>query len=46
MSIRFEREGAVAILTIDRPEVRNALDFETSDELVKAWRSFREDDDL
>ncbi len=46
MTIRFEREGAVAILTIDRPEVRNALDFKTSDELVEAWRSFRDDDDL
>ena len=46
MTIRLEREGAVAILTIDRPEVRNALDFETSDELVEAWRSFRDDDDL
>jgi E-phenylitaconyl-CoA hydratase len=46
MNIRFEREGTVAILTIDRPEVRNALDFKTSDELVEAWRSFREDDDL
>jgi enoyl-CoA hydratase/carnithine racemase len=46
VTIRFDREGAVAILTIDRPEVRNALDFKTSDELVEAWRSFRDDDDL
>jgi E-phenylitaconyl-CoA hydratase len=46
VSIGFEREGAVAILTIDRPEVRNALDFKTSDELVESWRSFRDDDGL
>jgi enoyl-CoA hydratase/carnithine racemase len=46
VTIRFEREGAVAILTIDRPEVRNALDFKTSDELVEAWRNFRDDDEL
>jgi E-phenylitaconyl-CoA hydratase len=46
VTIRFEREGAVAILTIDRPEVRNALDFETSDELVEAWHGFRDDDAL
>ncbi len=26
MSIRFEREGDVALLTIDRPKVHNALD--------------------
>ena len=44
MTIRFERKQAVAVLTIDRPEVRNALDFKTSDELLEAWRSFRDDD--
>ncbi len=46
MTIRFEHEGAVAILTIDRPEVRNALDFKTSDELIEAWRNFSDDDGL
>ena len=42
MTIRFECEGAVAILTIDRPKVHNALDFETSDALVDAWMRFRD----
>ncbi len=46
MTIRFETEGRVALLTIDRPEVHNALDFETSDALVAAWERFRDDDDL
>jgi len=46
VSIRFECEGAVAILTIDRPKVHNALDFETSDALVDAWARFRDDDEL
>ncbi len=46
MSIRFECEGAVALLTIDRPKVHNALDFETSDTLVEAWMRFRDDDAL
>ncbi|MCP4007598.1 MAG: enoyl-CoA hydratase/isomerase family protein [bacterium] len=46
MSIRFEIEGAVALLTIDRPKVHNALDFETSDGLVDAWMRFRDDDAL
>jgi enoyl-CoA hydratase/carnithine racemase len=46
MSIRFEREGPVAILTIDRPEVRNALDLEASEELARAWLRFRDDDEL
>ena len=46
MSIRFECEGAVALLTINRPKVHNALDFEASDALVAAWTRFRDDDDL
>ncbi len=46
MSIRYECEGAVALLTIDRPKVHNALDFETSDALVDAWIRFRDDDAL
>jgi E-phenylitaconyl-CoA hydratase len=46
VTIRFETEGRVALLTIDRPEVHNALDFETSDALVAAWERFRDDDDL
>ncbi len=46
MTIGFETEGAIALLTIDRPKVHNALDFETSDALVAAWERFRDDDDL
>jgi E-phenylitaconyl-CoA hydratase len=46
VSIRFECDGAVALLTIDRPKVHNALDFETSDALVEAWLRFRDDDAL
>ena len=43
MSILFESEGGIAILTIDRPKVHNALDFETSDALVDAWTRFRDE---
>lgn len=46
MTIRFEVDGAVALLTIDRPKVHNALDFETSDALIAAWQRFRDDDSL
>ena len=46
MTIQFDVEGPVALLTIDRPEVHNALDFETSDALVAAWERFRDDDQL
>lgn len=34
MTVHFERRGAVAVLTIDRPEVRNALDHATLDSLA------------
>jgi E-phenylitaconyl-CoA hydratase len=46
VTIRFEVEGAIALLTIDRPKVHNALDFETSDALVAAWERFRDNDEL
>ena len=46
MTIRFEVKGAIAVITIDRPKVHNALDFETSDALVAAWEKFRDDDSL
>lgn len=46
MTIRFDIDGRIALLTIDRPEVHNALDFETSDALVAAWERFRDEDEL
>jgi enoyl-CoA hydratase/carnithine racemase len=46
VTIRFECDGPIALLTIDRPEVHNALDFDTSDALVAAWEQFRDDDAL
>jgi enoyl-CoA hydratase len=39
----YRREGAVAILTIERPERRNAVDRETADELLAAFREFEAD---
>jgi enoyl-CoA hydratase len=41
--VRIERDGGVAILTIDRPEKRNALSARVREELVAALDSFRED---
>jgi enoyl-CoA hydratase/carnithine racemase len=46
MPVRFEPKGAVALLTIERPEALNALDFETNQELIAAWQKFRDDDAL
>ena len=44
--LKFETDGPVAIVTIDRPEVRNALDNETADALTRALRAFDADDGL
>jgi len=41
-NLRLVREGSVAILTVDRPEVRNALDTATVKEMHAALDSVRE----
>ncbi len=46
MPIRFETHDRIAIITIDRPEVHNALDLDHSRELAEAWVRFRDDADL
>lgn len=38
MPVRYETEGPLAIITIDRPEVRNAVDRATAFELAEAFR--------
>ena len=45
-SITFATEGSVAIVTIERPEVRNAVDRPTAAELVEAFRRFDSDPGL
>ena len=46
MTIHFEADGAVAVVTIDRPDVRNAVDGPHAAELADAFRRFEEDEDL
>src|SRR6266850_7079453 len=46
MTVRYETEGAVAIVTIDRPEVRNAVDGPTAAALTDAFRRFDGDETL
>lgn len=43
-SIRCEDFGPVRLITIDRPDKMNSLDFEANDELVQVWRAFAADD--
>lgn len=45
-AVKFEVEGALAIVTIDRPEVRNAIDRPTAEALAEAFRRFDRDDSL
>jgi enoyl-CoA hydratase len=42
--VTYEREGAAAVLTITRPERRNAVDDETAALLADGFRSFEADD--
>jgi enoyl-CoA hydratase len=46
MTVHYETDGAVAIVTLDRPEVANAIDRPTAEELVAAFRRFEADDAL
>lgn len=47
MTVRTSVEaGGVLVVTIDRPEVRNAVDRPTADALATAFRSFDADDSL
>jgi len=46
MSIHFRSENGVAVVTIDRPEVANAIDRPTADALADAFRRFDADASL
>jgi enoyl-CoA hydratase len=45
-AVRVEVDGSVLVVTLDRPEVRNAVDRPTADELVAAFRRFEADPGL
>ena len=44
--IRYERHGAVAKVTINRPEVRNAFRPQTVFEMIEAFEEIREDETI
>jgi E-phenylitaconyl-CoA hydratase len=43
MSIRSELREEILVVTIDRPEARNALSLEMSRQLISIWENFRDD---
>ncbi len=45
-NIIYEKKGRLAYVTINRPERRNAIDGDTSQELYDAFNDFKEDDEL
>ena len=46
MNVRVEHDGPVCVVTIDRPDVRNAVDGPTAAQLAEAFRAFDADDSL
>ncbi len=45
-AIVYEKKNHIGFITINRPERRNALNFEAFGLLAKAWLDFRDDPDL
>ncbi len=45
-TVPFERDGEIAVVTINRPQVRNAVDDATAAALAEAFRRFDADDAL
>ena len=43
--ILYEAHGHVRLITIDRAEKMNSLDFTANDRLIERWRDFAADDD-
>lgn len=46
MAVTYEKEGRIAIITINRPEAMNALNMETMGELYKVMTEFRDDPEM
>lgn len=46
LRVRYDKQGHVAYITLNRPEALNALDLRTHEELAEIWGDFEQDDDL
>ena len=46
MQVEVEKSGKVYTVILNRPEVKNAVDYETSRQLAEAFRAFEADDEL
>jgi enoyl-CoA hydratase len=45
-TVRYETDGPIAVVSIDRPAVRNCVDGPTAAELAEAFRKFEADESL
>lgn len=45
-NIELQRKGKVGVITINRREKMNSLDFEANDELIDIWKQIRDDDSI
>jgi enoyl-CoA hydratase/carnithine racemase len=43
-SVRYDKRDRIAFVTLNRPDVKNAIDPPMHDELCDIWRDFRDDD--
>lgn len=43
MAVKTEKHGELLVISIDRPDVRNAVDYETATGLAEAFRAFEGD---
>ena len=43
-AVRVDKHGAVWLVTLDRPDKMNSLDFAAHEELVEVWKQFERDD--
>lgn len=46
MSVKYEAQDNLVVISIDRPQRRNAVDLATAQDLYKAFKNFDEDDSL
>jgi enoyl-CoA hydratase/carnithine racemase len=45
-TVLYDKRGPVAWITLNRPEVKNAIDIETHSRLCEIWTDFRDDPEL
>jgi enoyl-CoA hydratase/carnithine racemase len=45
-TLKYEEDGPIAWVTLNRPEVHNAFDFTMMQEIHSCWRSLRDNDDI